>query len=101
MIGNNTTYDEKGARQIDVAARDEKRAYTLLVASSAAGDILPFQQVWSGATSRSLPRKNIRASAEAKGFHFAFAESKKKTSHFSTFKTMTEVCQLPRAMYHY
>jgi len=32
-----------------------KRAYTLLVASSADGNFLPFQQVWAGATAQSLP----------------------------------------------
>ena len=34
---------------------DEKCAYTLLVASTADGDFLPFQQVWSGATACATP----------------------------------------------
>ncbi|KAH9927827.1 uncharacterized protein B0H18DRAFT_1118347 [Fomitopsis serialis] len=55
LPNNNTTYEETGVRQVNVAAKDEKRAYTLCVATSADGDILPFQQVWSGQSTRSLP----------------------------------------------
>ncbi|KAJ7084664.1 hypothetical protein C8R44DRAFT_894109 [Mycena epipterygia] len=92
LIANNKTYDEKGTRQVDIYGRDEKRAYTLAVASTPSGNILPFQQIWSGASKRSLPADDATGMAEAKalGFHFAFAKSKKKTSHFSTFKTMDE-----------
>jgi hypothetical protein len=32
-----------------------QHVYTLLIASSADGDFLPFQQVWAGATNQSLP----------------------------------------------
>jgi hypothetical protein len=91
LIGNDHTYDEKGIKQIDITARDERRAYTLCVASTPTGILLPFQQVWGGQSSRSLPEEVYRASAEKKGIHFAFAQSQKKTSHFSTLKTMKEV----------
>jgi hypothetical protein len=91
LIGNNTTYDERGAKQVDIAAKDERRAYTLCVSSTPAGDLLPFQQIWGGQSPKSLPTASVRKSAESKGFHFAFAQSPKKTSHFSTFKTMKEV----------
>jgi hypothetical protein len=74
-------------------AKDEKRAYTLLVASTADGDFLPFQQVWAGATERSLPSRHAPRMQDAleRGFDFTFAKSTKKTSHFSTLKTMKEV----------
>ncbi|TFY72179.1 hypothetical protein EVG20_g820 [Dentipellis fragilis] len=55
LTGNSSTYHERGAKQVDIVAKDEKRAYTLLVASTPSGSILPFQQVWSGSTHRSLP----------------------------------------------
>ncbi|KAK6971316.1 hypothetical protein R3P38DRAFT_2813969 [Favolaschia claudopus] len=92
MIANNKTYAERGARQVDISGRDEKRAYTLAVASTPSGDLLPFQQIWAGASPGSLPTDKASGMADAKalGFHFAFAKSKKKTSHFSTFKSMTE-----------
>lgn len=90
---NQVTYHETNARQVDTHGKEEKRAYTLCVASSAAGDFLPFQQVWSGKTALSLPNATADGMAEAKelGFHFAFAQSPKRTSHFSTLKTMKEV----------
>jgi hypothetical protein len=92
IIGNDKTYDKTGTKQVAIAARDEKRAYTLCVASSADGDILPFQQIWGGQSKESLPRLNAdRQAAQKKGFDFTFAKSDKKRSHFSTLKTMIEV----------
>jgi hypothetical protein len=87
------TFHDRGAEQVNIVAKDEKRAYTLLVASTANGDFLPFQQVWAGASERSLPSPNAPRMQDAldRGFDFAFAKSAKKTSHFSTLKTMKEV----------
>lgn len=87
------TFHDRGAEQVDIVAKDEKCAYTLLVASTADGDFLPFQQVWAGASERSLPSPNASRMQDALdwGFDFAFAKSAKKTSHFSTLKTMKEV----------
>ena len=87
------TYNKRGSKQIDLAAKDEKRAYTLCVSTTANGDVLPFQQVWSGKTRSSLPKDDADGMSEAKelGFDFACAASDKKTSHFSTLKTMKEV----------
>ena len=50
LMSKNKTYAEKGSRQVDIAGKDEKRAYTLCVATTPSGNILPFQQVWSGET---------------------------------------------------
>lgn len=92
LIGNNTTYDLVGQKQIDIVVQDKKRAYTLCVASTPAGDLLPFQQVWSGSRPQSLPNEKIRLAAEKKGFiKFSLARSKKRTSHFSTLDTMKDV----------
>ncbi|KAH9914425.1 uncharacterized protein B0H18DRAFT_1216055 [Fomitopsis serialis] len=92
LPNNNTTYEETGVRQVNVVAKDEKRAYTLCVATSADGDILPFQQVWSGQTVKSLPDVDADGmdKAQMRGFDFSSAASAKKTSHFSTLKTMKE-----------
>ncbi|KAJ3745113.1 hypothetical protein DFH05DRAFT_1460002 [Lentinula detonsa] len=87
------TYHKKGDRQVDVVAKDEKRAFTLCVASTAAGDFLPFQCVWAGKTDGSLPSRNAPGMSEAleNGFHFTVAASEKSPrSHFSTLKTMKE-----------
>ncbi|KAL1658068.1 hypothetical protein GGF50DRAFT_131906 [Schizophyllum commune] len=42
LPSNSFTYEEKGAKQVDVVAKDEKHTYTLV-------------QVWSGKMSRVLP----------------------------------------------
>jgi hypothetical protein len=88
------TFEKGGSNQVDIIAKDEKHAYTLLVAGSANGYFLPFQQVWSGATNRSVPSDRAPHIAEARerGFDFTFANSEKnKGSHYSTLKTMKEV----------
>jgi hypothetical protein len=88
------TFEKRGSEQVDIVAKAEKRAYTLLVASSADGDFLPFQQIWSGATDRSIPSDQAPRMEEARsqGFDFTFAKSEKnKGSHFCTLKTMKEV----------
>ncbi|KAJ7743728.1 hypothetical protein DFH07DRAFT_777341 [Mycena maculata] len=88
------TFEVRGSKQISVAGNDEKRAYTLGVASAADGTLLPLEQIWSGYTDVSLPSKDSDGYQEAvdHGFHFTFAASKKRTSHFTTLKTMKEVC---------
>lgn len=93
VLRNNITYNDKGAKQVNIALKDEKCAYTLVVASSCTGNILPFQQVWSGASIKSCPTRNANGMQEAldRGFHFTFSKSTKKSSHFSTLKTMIEV----------
>jgi hypothetical protein len=73
--------------------KDEKCAYMLLIASTADEDFLPFQQIWAGALEWSLPSLNAPGMQYALdcGFNFTFVKSDKKTSHFSTIKTMKEV----------
>ena len=91
--GDNFTYEERGKKQVVLVGKDEKRAYTLVVATSCDGDILPFQQVWGGATIRSCPSDDANGIEEARNlsFDFTFANSPKRGSHFSTLKTMKEV----------
>lgn len=91
---SSTTYHDRGARQVNIVAKDEKCTYTMCVASTTAGDFLPLQQVWSGKSQKSLPAGTAPGMDEALalGFDFAFADSPKRTSHFSTLKTMKEAC---------
>ena len=80
---NNTTYHETGARQVDIAAKEEKRAYTICVASTPDSNFLPFQQVWAGKSSKSLLSLSAKGMQEALEFriHFAYADSGKRTSY--------------------
>ncbi|CAA7267612.1 unnamed protein product [Cyclocybe aegerita] len=93
LPSNSRTFHDKGAKQVDAIAKDEKHAYTLLVASMPTGKILPFQQVWGSKTSASLPKQTAPGMVKAQEyrFDFAFAASESSPcSHFSTLKTMIE-----------
>ncbi|THU88058.1 hypothetical protein K435DRAFT_830622 [Dendrothele bispora CBS 962.96] len=93
LMTSSKTYEQKGTRQVDIHGKDEKRAYTICVSSTADGDLLPFQIIWSGKTARSLPSPNAEGYAEAtaNGFRMTFANSPKANSHYSTEKTMEEL----------
>ncbi|KAF8229901.1 hypothetical protein L208DRAFT_1095846, partial [Tricholoma matsutake] len=82
LTSKNKTYDQQGAKDVKIAGKGEKWAYMLCIASTPAGDFLPFQLVWAGKTSRSLPK------GPEHGFVFTFANSGKQTSHFSTLHSM-------------
>ncbi|KAK7016186.1 hypothetical protein VNI00_018970 [Paramarasmius palmivorus] len=75
----------------DDAEEQCERAFFRLVTPS--GKFLPFQQVWQGKTSKSLPDRNAIGmdAANSYGFHFASAASETNpNSHYSTLKTMQE-----------
>jgi hypothetical protein len=74
--------------------KDEKQLFTVLIGSLCSGKIIPPQFVFSGGSPQSLPKATAPGmqDAEAQGFHFAFAQSEKSGSHFSTFKTMCKWC---------
>lgn len=88
LTSRNKTYEQRGARDVKIAAKGEKRAFTLYVASTPAGDILPFQAVWAGKTDHSLPKCPEVADAQRQGIIFTPANSGKRTSHFSTLHSM-------------
>jgi len=94
LLNSGYTFEKCRSEQVDIMAKGKKCAYTLLIASSADRDFLPFQQVWSRATNRSVPSNRVPCMEEAceQGFDFAFSKSEKnKGSHYSTLKTMKEV----------
>jgi hypothetical protein len=86
------TFEQRGAKQVAVTAKDEKRAYTISMATCVGGKPLPTEQIWSGKSKLSLPKETADGYKEAKayGFQFSFAASEKKTSHFSTQSTMRD-----------
>jgi hypothetical protein len=93
LPSNSCTFNDQGAKQVDIVVKDEKHAFTLLVACTADRDFLPFWQVWAGVSKRSFPSKNASWMQDVldRGFDFTFAKSDKKMNHFSTLKTMKEV----------
>lgn len=58
------TWAECGAKQVASVAKEEKRQYMLMVGSSASGDMIPFQAIWSGKTDKSLFVPRVQGAAE-------------------------------------
>ncbi|QRV73434.1 ATP-binding cassette sub-family A member 6 [Ceratobasidium sp. AG-Ba] len=107
--GGQSTWNASGERQVHVLGLDEMRAFTLLVAASLSGDILPFQAIYDGKTSRSLPDRTACGYTEALqlGFLLEFSGSdtywsiQKTMQHFVSqilapyFRTQIELHSLP------
>ncbi|KAF8595651.1 hypothetical protein BDV93DRAFT_456378 [Ceratobasidium sp. AG-I] len=86
-MGSNISWAPKGERQVSVVGVEEKRALTLLQAISMSGDALPFQAIYVGKTSRSLPSETAPSLdiAQSLGFLLEFSGTK---TYWSTLDTM-------------
>lgn len=87
--GDKLTWAETGAKQIDLAGNEEKRAFTILISISNDGTLLPFQAIYHGLTSKSCPSTTAPCYDEAiaAGFRFEFSGTK---TYWSNQKTMRE-----------
>ncbi|KAG9085676.1 hypothetical protein FRC06_003501, partial [Ceratobasidium sp. 370] len=96
--GSHSTWNTLGERQVHVLGVQEKRAFTLLVAASNSGDLLPFQAIYGGKTARSLPDANARGFSEARRLGFLLDYSGSDT-YWSTQSTMQRFVSLILAPY--
>lgn len=85
--GSSSTWNATGDRQVHVLGVEEKRAFTLLVAISLSGSVLPLQAIYGGKTSRSLPDDKARGISEARQLGFLLDYSGSNT-YWSTQSTM-------------
>ncbi|EMD30919.1 hypothetical protein CERSUDRAFT_145753 [Gelatoporia subvermispora B] len=86
--GDMVTYEELGAKQVDVVGSEEKRAFTLLVGVSASGEVLPFQAIYAGILpKRSLPKPSAPFYDELLGLG-CFLEVSRTATYWSTLDTM-------------
>ncbi|KAJ7360929.1 hypothetical protein DFH08DRAFT_637557, partial [Mycena albidolilacea] len=90
LPGSRMTYAPRGSKQVGLIGNEEKRAFTALLAVSAAGERIPVQCVYEGKTTRSVPSEDAasRHECDAAGFRFVF--SGKTGNHWSNQKTMRE-----------
>ena len=56
--GGARTWDTKGIKQVRVHGLKDKRQVTVVISSAATSEVLPFQVVFPGLTSRALPPLN-------------------------------------------
>ena len=85
--GTKLTWAETGAKQVSVVGLDEKRAVTLVVSVANNGDLLPFQVVYKGHSSRSLPQESAKHYKNCIDAGMKF-ESSKTNTYWSTEETM-------------
>jgi hypothetical protein len=81
-----TTFAERGSKQVAVVGKEEKRAWTSLIAVSKAGEALPTQIVMKGGSVRSLPPSNAPMTQEANARGITFVWNPK--NYWSSHKTM-------------
>lgn len=79
------TYAPRGSKDVSVLGMEDKRQFTAVMGSSAAGALLPMQIVYKGKVASSLPAVNARADAVAAGFHFTLS-----SNHWSSQLTMEQ-----------
>lgn len=62
-------------QNVGVVGADDKRGCTVLITTAGDGEVLPFQMIYGGKTEASLPKTELRHTAQAQGHDFAFSES--------------------------
>ncbi|KAF9061115.1 hypothetical protein BDP27DRAFT_1146170, partial [Rhodocollybia butyracea] len=85
--GTGSTWHQKGNKQVPAVGIDEKRAFTLVPLISASGELLPFQAIYCGGTSASLPSSKSPFYKEAMKLGF-WLEPSKTDMYWSTMDTM-------------
>ncbi|KAF9520600.1 hypothetical protein BS47DRAFT_1370406 [Hydnum rufescens UP504] len=85
--GSSLTYVEIGSTQVPMIGAKEKRAFTLNVGVSASGALLPFQAIYAGKSTKSLPNETHDGYKEAQQLGFCFEFSQTDT-YWSTLDTM-------------
>jgi hypothetical protein len=71
---------ERGALQVEIAAKEDKRQITALLGCSAKGELLPLQLIYQGKTEKCHPRTTF-----PEGFGITHSEN-----HWSTIATMKD-----------
>jgi hypothetical protein len=96
--GCNTTYAPKNSKQVTTVGSEEKRAITVLTTLTNDSVLLPFQTIYKGSTSQSLPSKNSRSMSEARDMEFLF-ESSMTSTYWSTQASMRNFVNVILAPY--
>jgi hypothetical protein len=88
-IGGARTWETKGSKHVLIHGVDDKRQFTVAASSAASGEVLPFQVIFQGLTSCSLPPLNDgRHDCNNVGWHLT-----QSSNHWSTLDTCKEFVQ--------
>ena len=84
--GGSRTWETKGAKHVKVHGVEDKRQITVTVSSAANGQCLPFQVIFQGTTTKSLPKlEGGREECEISGWNISYSYN-----HWSTLETCKE-----------
>ncbi|KAJ7349737.1 hypothetical protein DFH08DRAFT_618508, partial [Mycena albidolilacea] len=90
LPGSRMTWAPTGAKQVPLIGNEEKRAFTALLAITAAGGRLPIQCVYEGKTTKSVPSDSAANRKDCNDAGFCFVFSGKTRNHWSNQMTMRE-----------
>ena len=95
--GCKLTWAKTGSRQVTVIGEDEKRAFTVLVSVSNSGELLPFQAIYQGYSTKTCPAPSAKdyKIAKAAGFRFEFSKSETYWSTQETMRTFVNEMLVP------
>jgi hypothetical protein len=85
--GSCCTYETIGSKQVTVTGKEEKRAFTAVMAISDSGQVLPIQVILQGKSPRSLPSATSPYYQEAMDIGIKFEYSNTNT-YWLTFELM-------------
>jgi hypothetical protein len=76
--GSKLTWIKTGSQQATIIGDDEKRAFTIVVSVSKSGELLPFQVIYPGYSTKTCSSTSAKdyAATDAASFHFEFSKSK-------------------------
>jgi hypothetical protein len=85
--GCKLTWAKTRSWQVIVIGEDEKQGFTVLVSVSNSGELLPFQAIYQGYSTKTCPAASAKDydAAKAAGLQFEFSKSK---TYWSTQETM-------------
>ncbi|KAF8596458.1 hypothetical protein BDV93DRAFT_534727 [Ceratobasidium sp. AG-I] len=86
----NKTWELRGAKQVLAIGCGEKRQFTVMVAITASGMMLPWQAIFKGKSNVSLPSESSRRKCEDLEFIFTPGGDK----HWSTLECMKQWIEL-------
>lgn len=88
--GANSTWNQRGVKQVATVGQEEKRAFTLVPSISGSGVLLPMQGVFSGKTNASCPSPHAAWYAEAIALGYVMTPSGTAT-YWSNHNTMHDL----------
>ncbi|KAJ7069135.1 hypothetical protein C8F01DRAFT_963922, partial [Mycena amicta] len=88
--GAESTWNERGQKQVATTGQEEKRAFTLVPSVAADGTLLPTQAIFAGKTAASCPSPSAPGYAELLERGCIFAPSG-NSSYWSTHETMHQL----------